>query len=107
MSATATSRHSLSPLVLRNFVEKAAQATLAGDAFDDAVTGQGHPNFFVRGSSGALTLEEAKETGLSVEELQARSFMKILKSRRLDYGRLMRIIVPLLSRSRSWLAAAP
>jgi hypothetical protein len=65
---------------LRNFVEKAAQATLAGDAFDDAVAGRGLLNFFVRGSSGALTLEEAKETGLSVEELQARSFMKILKS---------------------------
>jgi thiamine phosphate synthase YjbQ (UPF0047 family) len=39
------------------------------------VTGQGLLNFFVRGSSGALTMEEVKETGLSVEELQARSFM--------------------------------
>jgi hypothetical protein len=42
--------------------------------------GQGLLNFFVRGRSGALTLEEA-ENRLSVEELQARSFMNILKSR--------------------------
>lgn len=68
---------------LRNFVEKAAQATLIGDVFDDAATGQGLLNFFVRGlSSGALTLEEATETGLTVEELQGRSFLKILESRR-------------------------
>ena len=68
---------------LRNFVDKAAQATLVGDVFDDAATGQGLLNFFVRGlSSGALTLEEAQETGLSVEELQGRSFLKILERRR-------------------------
>jgi hypothetical protein len=68
---------------LRNFVDKAAQATLVGDVFDDAATGQGLLNFFVRGlSSGALTLDEARETGLTVEELQARSFLKILESRR-------------------------
>jgi hypothetical protein len=68
---------------LRNFIDKAAQATLVGDVFDDAATGQGLLNFFVRGlSSGALTLEEAKATGLTVEELQGRSFPKILESRR-------------------------
>ena len=68
---------------LRNFVEKAAQATLVGDVFDDAATGQGLLNFFVRGlSSGALTLDEARETGLTEEELQGRSFLKILEARR-------------------------
>jgi len=67
---------------LRNFVEKAAQATLVGDVFDDAATGQGLLNFFVRGlSSGALTMEEARETGLTVEELQGRSFLRILEKR--------------------------
>ena len=67
---------------LRNFVEKAAQATLVGDVFDDAATGQGLLNFFVRGlSSGALTLDEARKTGLTVEELQGRSFLKILAAR--------------------------
>jgi citrate lyase beta subunit len=68
---------------LRNFVEKAAQATLVGDVFDDAATGQGLLNFFVRGlNSGALTMDEARETGLTMEELQGRSFLKILESRR-------------------------
>jgi citrate lyase beta subunit len=68
---------------LRNFVDKAAQATLVGDVFDDAATGQGLLNFFVRGlNSGALTLDEARETGLSVDELQGRSFVKILDARR-------------------------
>jgi hypothetical protein len=68
---------------LRNFVDKAAQATLVGDVFDDAATGQGLLNFFVRGlSSGALTLDEARQTGLTVEEFQGRSFLKILESRR-------------------------
>jgi HpcH/HpaI aldolase/citrate lyase family len=68
---------------LRTFVEKAAQATLVGDVFDDAATGQGLLNFFVRGlSSGALTMQEAAETGLSREELQSRSFLAILEARR-------------------------
>jgi citrate lyase beta subunit len=68
---------------LRNFVEKATQATLVGDVFDDAATGQGLLNFFVRGlNSGALTLDEARETGLTPEELQGRSFLAILEARR-------------------------
>ena len=68
---------------LRNFIDKAAQATLVGDVFDDAATGQGLLNYFVRGlSSGALTLAEARATGLSVEDLQGRSFLKILEARR-------------------------
>ncbi|MEQ1923357.1 MAG: phosphoenolpyruvate kinase, partial [Pyrinomonadaceae bacterium] len=50
---------------LRNFVEKAAQATLVGDVFDDAATGQALVNFFNRAvSSGAITIEEAMQTGL-------------------------------------------
>jgi citrate lyase beta subunit len=68
---------------LRTFVERAAQATLIGDVFDDAATGQGLLNFFVRGlTSGALTLDEARETSLTVEELQARSFLKIIEARK-------------------------
>jgi len=68
---------------LRNFVDKAAQATLVGDVFDDAATGQGLLNFFVRGlTCGALTLEEAQETGLTIEELRGRSFVKVLDARK-------------------------
>ena len=67
---------------LRAFVDKAAQATLLGDVFDDAATGQGLLNFFVRGlSSGALTMGEAAETGLSRDELLGRSFLKIVEAR--------------------------
>jgi citrate lyase beta subunit len=73
---------------LRNFVEKAAQATLVGDVFDDAATGQGLLNFFARGlNSGALTMAEARETGLSSEELHGRSFLKILERRRVTLER--------------------
>jgi citrate lyase beta subunit len=68
---------------LKNFVQRAAQATLVGDVFDDAATGQGLLNYFLRGlNSGALTLDEARETGLTLAELQSRSFLKILEGRR-------------------------
>ena len=52
---------------LKNFVQKAAQATLVGDVFDDAATGQGLLNYFLRAMScGALAEEEAVEkSGLS------------------------------------------
>jgi hypothetical protein len=70
-------------LRLRSFVEKAAQATLVGDIFDDAATGQGLLNYFLRGTGcGAITLEEARATGLTLDELQTRSFLKILQGRR-------------------------
>ena len=58
-------------------------ATLLGEVFDDAATGQGLLNFFLRGlSCGALTLEEAARTGLTVDEIKGRSFLKILEGRR-------------------------
>jgi citrate lyase beta subunit len=69
---------------LKNFVENAGQATLVGEVFDDAATGQGLLNHFLRAwSCGAITAEEAVEkSGLSLEELRGRSFANILKSRR-------------------------
>jgi len=68
---------------LKNFAQKAAQATLVGDVFDDAATGQGLLNFFLRAiNCGAITEEEALPlTGLTIEELRMGSFMKILKNR--------------------------
>jgi citrate lyase beta subunit len=68
---------------LRNFVDKAAQATLVGDVFDDAATGQGLLNFFLRGiNSGAITEEEALAmTGLTADEFRGRSFVKIMRGR--------------------------
>ena len=68
---------------LQNFVAKAAQATLIGDVFDDAATGQGLLNYFLRAiNCGALTEKEAQDmTSLSLEELHSGSFMKILQNR--------------------------
>src|SRR5439155_22337503 len=68
---------------LRNFVEKAAKATLVGDVFDDAATGQGLLNYFLRAiNCGALTEEEAlRLSGLTHDELVSGSFVKILKNR--------------------------
>jgi citrate lyase beta subunit len=68
---------------LKAFVEKAAQATLLGSTFDDAATGQGLLNFFLRGlSCGALTEDEALAAGVTLEELRGRSFVKMLNARR-------------------------
>jgi citrate lyase beta subunit len=68
---------------LRNFVEKAAQATLVGDVFDDAATGQGLLNYFLRAiNCGAVTEEEALNLStLTLDELRSGSFVKILKNR--------------------------
>ena len=68
---------------LRNFVAQAAQATLVGDVFDDAATGQGLLNFFLRAvQSGAIPEQEAVErTGLTADELRGRSFVAILRAR--------------------------
>lgn len=64
---------------LNNFFTKAAKA---GAAFDDAATGQALVNFFNRGlSCGAITLNEALETGLTESDLRGPSFRTILRSR--------------------------
>ncbi len=68
---------------LSGFLEQAAQATLLGDVFDDAATGQGLLNFFLRGlACGALEEKEVLAAGLSLDELRGRSFLKILEGRR-------------------------
>ncbi|MGH9773765.1 MAG: DUF6986 family protein [Candidatus Acidiferrales bacterium] len=69
---------------LRNFVEKAALATLVGDVFDDAATGQGLLNYFLRAiNCGAITAEETQSlTGISHDEIRLGSFLKILEARR-------------------------
>jgi hypothetical protein len=68
---------------LSNFVASAAKATLAGDVFDDAATGQGLLNYFLRAiNCGAITEEEAtSRTSLTVAELRTRSFLRILEGR--------------------------
>jgi len=72
---------------LRNFIAKAAQATLVGDVFDDAATGQGLLNYFLRAlNCGAIDLSEIAKTGLTAQEVELRSFAKILAARRARLG---------------------
>ena len=68
---------------LKIFVDRAAISTLTGDIFDDAATGQGLLNFFLKAMNcGAITEEEALVTGLTPDEIRSRSFYKILEGRR-------------------------
>lgn len=68
---------------LKVFVERAAISTLTGDIFDDAATGQGLLNFFLKAMNcGAISEAEAAETGLTIDEIRSRSFYKILQGRR-------------------------
>jgi citrate lyase beta subunit len=68
---------------LRNFIDKAAKATLIGDVFDDAATGQGLLNFFLRAMNcGAIEPSEAESlSGLTIAELRGASFVKIIRQR--------------------------
>ena len=68
---------------LKHFVAKLGQASLVGTTFDDAATGQGLLNFFLRGlSCGALAEDELLATGLTRDELASRSFAVIARNRR-------------------------
>jgi hypothetical protein len=67
---------------LRTLVERAARVSVHDGAMDDAATGQGLLNFFVRGlACGALTEPEALATGLTPEELRSRDFTRIVVAR--------------------------
>lgn len=67
---------------LNAFLNKAAQATLVGNTFDDAATGQGLLNFFLRGMAcGAITEQEVLATGITLDELRSRSFVRIVNER--------------------------
>ncbi len=68
---------------LRTFVERAAISTLTNDIFDDAATGQGLLNFFLKAMNcGAISEAEALTTGLTLDEIRSRSFYRILQGRR-------------------------
>jgi hypothetical protein len=68
---------------LKIFVDRAAISTLTGDIFDDAATGQGLLNFFLKAMNcGAIDEKDVTATGLSVDEIRTRSFYKILQERR-------------------------
>ncbi len=67
---------------LKTFVEMSSKASLSGQTFDDAATGQGLINFFLKGlSCGAIVETDLKQTGLTLVEMECRSFATILNSR--------------------------
>ncbi len=69
-------------LRLRTFIDMAAKATLVGNVFDDAATGQALLNYFLRGiGCGALTEKEVAATGLSLDDIRTRSFKTIMDRR--------------------------
>ncbi|MEO8053215.1 MAG: phosphoenolpyruvate kinase [Acidobacteriota bacterium] len=61
---------------LRNFIRMAMQATMVGDVFDDAATGQGLRNYFLRAvSCGAVPESDIPAlTGLTLEQLRSARF---------------------------------
>lgn len=68
---------------LANFIGQLGRATSVGATFDDAATGQGLLNFFLRGwSCGAFTDADVQATGLSLDELRTRDFGAIVRRRR-------------------------
>jgi citrate lyase beta subunit len=68
---------------LKSFVERASRASMVGQTFDDAASGQGLLNLFLRAiHCGALTEEEARErTGLTLGEIASGSFARIVEAR--------------------------
>jgi len=65
---------------LRNFISAAARATLVGDQFDDAATGQGLLLFFVRAVNCGAVSEDyaARLTGLTITQLRSASFADLI-----------------------------
>jgi hypothetical protein len=66
---------------LRNFVATSARATRVDEHFDDAATGQGLLNFFLRATAcGAISEADATRlTGIAPDELRGRSFAAIAR----------------------------
>jgi citrate lyase beta subunit len=67
---------------LKTFIDQATKASMVGNTFDDAASAEGLLNFFVSGlSCGALTEDEALQSGATLEEIRERSFLKIVENR--------------------------
>jgi len=68
---------------LKNFIAKGARSTTVAGVFDDAATGQGLLNYFLRAiNCGAIAESEiAALTGVPLEDLRAGSFARIIAAR--------------------------
>ena len=70
-------------LRMKSSIEKGNQASLSGQMFDDAASGEGLLNFFYRGiQCGAFTEKEIQHSGLNAEDLRAGSFTAMIASRK-------------------------
>lgn len=69
---------------LTGFIQQATRALTTGNIFDDAASAQGLLNFFIRAlNCGAISQTEITEiTGLSRDDLQSASFLKIMENLR-------------------------
>lgn len=69
---------------LKNFIQKATQASVTGNIFDDAASANGILNFFRQGlACGALKESEVFEsTGLNEKEIYTNSFLEIVKKKK-------------------------
>lgn len=68
---------------LRNFIDKGARATLVGNNFDDAATGQGLLNYFRRAiDCGAMSADEVLEaTGLTSDDIRISTFAQLIENK--------------------------
>ena len=69
---------------LKGFIQQATRALTTGNIFDDAASAQGLLNFFIRAKNcGAISQTEiTKITGLSKEDIQSASFLKVMENLR-------------------------
>lgn len=66
-----------------NFVENAARATVLNGQFDDAATGQGMLNYFIKGYRlGALSADDIRKTGFDIETLVKKSFAELISEQK-------------------------
>ncbi len=64
---------------MRNFISVSAQATLVGNVFDDAATGQGLINFFLKAyNCGAITKKDIEDIGIRLQDLESHFFPNIV-----------------------------
>ena len=68
---------------MQNFIEVSAQATLVGNVFDDAATGQGLINFFLKAyHCGAILEKDINDIGIRLVDLESHHFPNIVKNYR-------------------------
>jgi hypothetical protein len=73
---------------LKSLIEKAGSANVVGEVLDDAAAAEGLLSFFARAvNCGAITMDEAAKSSLTMDELKSRSFMQIVNARRTPQAR--------------------